>query len=263
MPSDPGKRSVTIAVVCALIALAIGIVISYLIHWFPVQASTQAHNTDAFYHVLVDASLPIFVLVTSVIIYCVWQFRMRPGEEHKDGPPIHGNTRLEVFWTAIPTVLLLSLIGYSFAVLKENEQKPANGKEIHVEVYGQQFFWSYEYPKSITGGAPLKSDQLYVPKGESVEFDIRSRDVIHAFWIPAFRIQEDAVPGITTHWRATPDRFGSYAVVCNLLCGLGHSLMRSTIHVVTEQQFHSWIASQVAAAGASGGASTTAGGTTG
>jgi cytochrome c oxidase subunit II len=245
------QRSVTIAAVCAAIAVAIGIVISFLIHWFPVQASTQAKNTDRLYHVLVIASIPIFVLVVSVVLYCVWQFRMRPGEELKDGPPIHGNTRLEVFWTAIPTVLLLGLVGYSFAVLKDNEQKPkgaAGAQEIHVQVYGQQFAWSYEYPKSVTGSAPLTTTHLYVPKGVSVMFDIHSRDVIHAFWIPAFRIQEDAVPGITTHWRATPDRLGTYPVVCNLLCGLGHSLMRSKIHVVTPDRFHEWLASQVSTA---------------
>jgi cytochrome c oxidase subunit 2 len=76
--------------------------------------------------------------------------------------------------------------------------------------------------------------------------------VIHAFWIPAFRIQEDVVPGITTHWRATPDRLGSYPVVCNLLCGLGHSLMRSTVHVVPPSQFQAWLAGQKG--GASGAA---------
>ncbi len=90
----------------------------------------------------------------------------------------------------------------------------------------------------MTGGEPLNSDQLYVPEGESVKFNMHSKDVIHAFWIPAFRIQEDVVPGITTHWRATPDRLGSYPVVCNLLCGLGHSLMRSTVHVVSQEKFH-------------------------
>ena len=249
----PRQRSLTIAAICAVIATAIGIVISFLIHWFPVAASTQAKNTDVFYHVLVICSIPIFVLVVTVILYSVWQFRMRPGEEGKDGPPIHGNTRLEVFWTALPTVLLLSLVGYSFAVLKENEKKPA--KEIQIEVYGQQFAWSYEYPKAITGGAPVKSDELYVPKGESVEFNIHSKDVIHAFWIPAFRIQEDAVPGITTHWRATPDRLGSYPVVCNLLCGLGHSLMRSTIHVVSQENFKSWVAGQAASSTSTAGSS--------
>jgi cytochrome c oxidase subunit II len=90
-------------------------------------------------------------------------------------------------------------------------------------------------------------------------FDIHSRDVIHAFWIPAFRIQEDAVPGITTHWRATPDRLGTYPVVCNLLCGLGHSLMRSKVHVVSPSSFRSWLAGQVTSAASGVGASTSTG----
>jgi cytochrome c oxidase subunit 2 len=255
------NRSVTIAGIAATIAIAIAIVISFVIHWFPAQASTQAKNSDRLYHVLVIASIPIFVLVVTVILYSVWQFRMKPGEEGKDGPPIHGNTRLEVFWTAIPTVLLLGMVGYSFVVLHDNEKKPS--REIQIEVTGQQFAWTYEYPKAVTGGKPLQSTQLYVPKGVSVEFNIHAKDVIHAFWIPAFRIQEDAVPGITTHWRATPDRLGTYPVVCNLLCGLGHSLMRSKIHVVSEERFKAWVSSQSSAGPVSGGTVTSTGGTTG
>jgi len=249
------RRSVTIAAVAAVIAIAIAITISFLIHWFPAAASEQAHNTDRLYHVLVIASIPIFVLVVTVVLYSVWQFRMRPGEELKDGPPIHGNTRLEVFWTAIPTVLLLGLVGYSFVVLQENEKKPA--REIDISVTGQQFAWYYEYPPSVTGGKPLQSTDLYVPKDVSVEFNIHTKDVIHAFWVPAFRIQEDAVPGITTHWRATPTRLGTYPVICNLLCGLGHSLMRSKIHVVSETRFKQWVASQVSNPTPVGGASAT------
>jgi cytochrome c oxidase subunit 2 len=250
------RRSLGVAALAALIAIALGIVISYLIHWFPASASTQASNTDRLYHVLVIASIPIFVLVVTAILYSVWQFRMRPGEELKDGPPIHGNTRLEVLWTTFPAILLLGLVGYSFVVLHDNEAKPA--REIQIGVTGQQFAWTYQYPPSVTGGAPLNSYKLYVPKGESVYFNLRSKDVIHAFWIPAFRIQEDVVPGITTHWRATPSRLGSYPVVCNLLCGLGHSLMRSQVHVVTQAQFQAWIKSQLGAASA--GAPTTTGG---
>ena len=83
-------------------------------------------------------------------------------------------------------------------------------------------------------------------------FNMHSKDVIHAFWIPAFRLQEDVVPGITTHYRATPDRLGSYPVVCNLLCGLGHSLMRSTVHVVPRAQFQAWISSQLSATAGGG-----------
>jgi cytochrome c oxidase subunit 2 len=239
------RRAIVGTIVAALLATAIGIVLSYAIKWFPAQASTQAHHTDTLYHVLVIASVPIFVLVVSVILFSVWQFRMKPGDELKDGPPIHGNTRLEVIWTVVPAILLLGLVSYSFVVLRENEKKPA--KEIVVEVTGRQFAWSYAYPSSVTGGAPLKTTQLYVPDDESVRFEIHSLDVIHAFWIPAFRLQIDAVPGITTSYRATPDLLGSYPVVCNLLCGVGHSLMRSTIHVVKPAQFQTWLQRQMSA----------------
>jgi cytochrome c oxidase subunit 2 len=257
----PSRRSLTLTFVAAFLAVGVGIALSYAIHWFPVQASKQAQNTDRLYHVLVIASIPIFVLVTTVVLYCVWHFRMKPGEEFKDGPPIHGNTRLEVFWTALPAVLLLGLVGYSFVVLHENEARPA--REIRIGVTAQQFEWSYQYPPSVTGGAPLNTYQLYIPQGESVKFELHSRDVIHAFWIPAFRVQEDVVPGITTHWRVTATRLGTYPVVCNLLCGLGHSLMRSKVHVVPLARFESWVKGQLAAGASAAAAGPAAAGTSG
>src|SRR6267154_2995234 len=129
------QRQLVLTIAAAVVAIAIGVVLSYVIHWFPVQASAQAHNTDRLYHVLVDASIPIFVLVVTVVLYCAWQFRMKPGEELKDGPPIHGNTRLEVLWTGIPAAILLGLVSYSFVGLNNNEKKPA-GPEIQVNVTG-------------------------------------------------------------------------------------------------------------------------------
>jgi cytochrome c oxidase subunit II len=257
----PSRRSLILTFVAALVAVAAGIALSYIIHWFPPQASKQAQNTDTLYHVLVIASIPIFVLVVTVVLYCVWHFRMKPGDEFKDGPPIHGNTRLEVFWTALPAVLLLGLVGYSFAVLHENEVRPA--REIRIGVTAQQFEWSYQYPPSVTGGAPLNTYQLYIPEGESVKFELHSRDVIHAFWVPAFRLQEDVVPGITTHWRVTATRLGTYPVVCNLLCGLGHSLMRSKVHVVPLAQFETWVKGQRASGSAATGGGSSGAGTTG
>jgi len=255
------QRPGIVAAVAATIATAIGIVLSFVIHWFPAQASAQAKNTDRLYHVLVIASVPIFVIVVTVILYSVWQFHMRPGEELKDGPPIHGNTRLEVFWTAIPTVLLLGLVGYSFVVLRDNEKKPA--REIRIGVTAQQFAWTYQYPPSVTGGKALNSDQLYIPRGQSVKFEIHSKDVIHAFWVPAFRLQEDAVPGITTNWRVTATRLGNYPVICNLLCGLGHSLMRSTVHVVPPSGFQAWIKSQLASGSSAAAGGAASGGSAG
>ena len=245
------RRPLIFTIVAAVLAVAIGIVLSYVIHWFPAQASTQAHNTDELYHVLVIACIPIFVLVTTVILYSAWQFHMKPGEELKDGPPIHGNTRLEVFWTVLPAALLLGMLSYSFVVLHENEKRPA--REIAIGVTAQQFAWTFQYPPSVTGGAPLQTHELFLPENESVEFDLHSKDVIHAFWIPAFRLQEDVVPGITTHYRATPDRLGTYPIVCNLLCGLGHSLMRSAVHVLPPARFQQWLSSSRSAAGSQPG----------
>jgi cytochrome c oxidase subunit 2 len=249
------RRPLIITIVAAVLAVAIGIALSYVIHWFPPQAATQARNTDDLYHVLVIATIPIFVLVTTVVLYCAWQFHMKPGEELKDGPPIHGNTRLEVFWTVIPAALLLGMLSYSFVVLHENEKRPS--REIAIGVTAQQFAWTFQYPPSVTGGAPLQTHELYLPENESVEFDLHSKDVIHAFWIPAFRLQEDVVPGITTHYRATPDRVGTYPIVCNLLCGLGHSLMRSAVHVLPPAQFQQWLkSSRASSSGAAGGGTT-------
>jgi cytochrome c oxidase subunit II len=225
------------------IASVIGIAVALSINWFPVQASSQAKKIDDLWDILLIASVPIFVLVEVVVLYSVWKFRMRPGEELKDGPPIHGNTMLEIIWTAIPALIIFSLVTYAYIVLTEIEKKPS--REMVVQVTGQQFAWSYQYREP---GRPIvNTDVLYVPKGESVRFNIKATDVIHDFWVPAFRMKIDAVPGITTHYRVTPIRNGSYAVVCAELCGLGHSTMRSTVHVVDPGTFKGWLAAKRAA----------------
>ena len=98
------RRQAIHLVLMVLIGTAILLPIALVIHWFPADASKQAHNDRILYDVLLIASVPIFVIVESVVLYSVWNFRMRPGEEDKDGPPIHGNTRLEVVWTAAPAL---------------------------------------------------------------------------------------------------------------------------------------------------------------
>jgi cytochrome c oxidase subunit 2 len=243
------RRSLLITIVASVVAIVAGIVLSYVIHWFPVAASTQAHETDTLYHVLAIASVPIFVLVVAVILYCVWQYRVRPGQEEEDGPPIHGHTGLEVLWTAVPAALVIGLVAYSFVVLHNNETRP-KGPEIVVDVNAKQFYWTFEYPRSVTGGAPISSPQLYLPDHEAVFFKIHSADVIHGFWVPAFRVQIDAVPGITTPLRVTTDRLGTYPVVCTVLCGAGHSTMRTNAHVLKPAAFRAWLVSQGASASA-------------
>src|SRR5438105_8976375 len=108
-------------VVIGAIATAIGIPIALIIPWFPSEGSRQAGNVRTLYDVLLIASVPIFVLVETVVLFSVWKFRMRPGDEMKDGPPIHGNTRLEVVWTAVPAILIVALCTYAYTVLRSNE----------------------------------------------------------------------------------------------------------------------------------------------
>src|SRR3712207_4542294 len=119
------RASIAPLIGIAVIASLLGIALGLLIDWFPTQASTQADDIDTFYDVLIIASVPMFVLVTSVVLYCVWRFRMRPGEEEMDGPPIHGNTRLEVIWTLIPAVMMIGLCVYAAVELHNAEKAPA------------------------------------------------------------------------------------------------------------------------------------------
>jgi len=243
------KTPVLWMVVHGTIASALGIAAGLAIEWFPESASTQAGPIDHLYDVLIWVSVPIFVTVTIIVLFSVVNFRMRPGEENLDGPPIHGNTRLEVIWTAVPAIILVVLCSYSWIVLNDIEEAQAN--EMRVNVTGQQFAWTFEYPQA--GGKPIKSNQLYLPKDRPVRFFVKALDVIHDFWVPAFRMKVDAVPGIETKYRITPNRLGAYPVVCAELCGLGHSVMRATTRVVTPADFDTWIAEQKAPASATGG----------
>jgi cytochrome c oxidase subunit II len=253
-----GRSHVLPLLAIGLITSACGIALGLTIHWFPTQASEEAHNIDTLWDVLLIVSVPIFVLVETVVLYSVWRFRMRPGEELKDGPPIHGNTKLEVIWTAVPAIILVALCSYAYVVLHDIET--AEASEMQVRVVGEQFTWTFYYRGD--NGKEIASPQLYLPKDKQVKFDIQSKDVLHDFWVPAFRQKIDAVPGITTHFRVKPIKTGTFPVVCAELCGLGHSVMRSTVHVVSPAAFDKWLAAKKAkaAAGSGGGGAQPAGG---
>lgn len=229
-------------VVIGVIGCAILIPLALIIPWFPTDASRQAHNARTLYDVLLIASVPIFVIVETVVVYSVWKFRMRPGEEQKDGPPIHGNTRLEVVWTALPALLIVSLCTYAYTVLRSNEDSKKG--EMTVYVTERQFAFEYSYPNQR--GKTVVSSALFLPKGRPVVFKLRSLDVVHSFFVPEFSEKLDAVPGITTTLRVTPTRLGTYPVECTELCGAGHSFMRSTVHVVAPSRFQAWLAAQPA-----------------
>jgi cytochrome c oxidase subunit 2 len=250
-PGSRGSRAhVRQMLAIGAVASALGIAVALLIDWFPVQASEQGKKIDTLWDVLLIASVPIFVLVETVVLYSAVKFRMRPGDELKDGPPIHGNTRLEIIWTAIPAMLLVGLCTYAYVVLTDIEKAQANS--MNVRVVGEQFTWTFYYQGS--DGKEVSSRQLYLPERTPVYFTVQSKDVIHDFFVPAFRLKIDAVPGIDTHLRVTTmGAPGDYPIICAELCGLGHATMRQTAHVMSKSDFDAQLQKLKAPAAPAGG----------
>ena len=238
VPETPreGARPFGRMILVGAVASVVGVAIVLALDWFPAQASTQAQQVDLLYDILLVVSVPIFVLVMTVAVYSVWKFRAKPGEM-TDGAPIHGDARLEVIWVAIPFIIVTVLAGYSWIVLRDMEQREAN--PLRVGVVGQQFAWHFDYRDA--NGRRVRSDDLVLPVGRQVEFRIRAADVLHSFWVPAFRLKSDAVPGIQTNWVTTPTREGNYDVVCAELCGIGHATMRQRVSVVSQERFNAWL----------------------
>jgi cytochrome c oxidase subunit 2 len=243
---DRDKNPLAKMLLIGLVASIIGVAIALAIDWFPQAATEKSGEIDTLWDVLLIVSVPVFVLVMSVAIYSVIRFRARPGDM-SDGEPIHGNTRLEVVWVAVPTIIVSVLAAYAWIVLNDVEAKQKD--EMHVRVIAQQFAWHFQYLDEA--GKPT-TDTLYLPKDRAVKFDIVTRDVLHSFWVPSFRLKTDTVPGLTTHIRVRPDKFGTFDIVCAELCGLGHSTMRQNAHVVTQQAFEAWLAKQKPAPSGSG-----------
>src|SRR5262249_15501710 len=185
------------------------------INWDGPEASTAAPKIDDLLNVMIVLSSFVFSLGIVMLFYAFWEFKVKPGGE-APGERIHGNTRLEVAWTLIPTIIVLFGAGYSWKVLDEIEN-PAKDP-LTVDVFSQQYAWSFGYPGK---GMVWSQGELHVPVNRQVQFKMHSQDVIHSFWVPEWRIKKDNVPGITTTAVVTPDRTGTYPLVCTELCGSG------------------------------------------
>jgi cytochrome c oxidase subunit 2 len=204
------------------------------IRWDGVQGSTAAPKIDRLLEVMIVLSSFVFSLVMTMLAYALWTFRAKPGDEG-DGEPIHGNTRLEIAWTVIPTVIVLFGAGYSWATLHNIEERHPG--YMNVNVYSQQYAWSFTYP----GADRFSRGVLHVPVNRQIVFSMHALDVIHSFWVPEWRIKKDNVPGITTQAVVTPDRLGTYQLVCTELCGFGHSTMRAIVVVQSQRAFQKWL----------------------
>ncbi len=222
------------------IGVVIGAVVSLvavLFQWLPTSASEEFDRIQDIYWFATVMSIGIFALVTAVVVYSVWKWRVPPDDD-AEGPPIHGNTGLEIAWTAVPAILVIALGIASAVVLSENGQAKDNA--LQVTVTGQQFAWTFEYPEH----GEFTTGELVLPVGRQAKFTMHAVDVLHSFWVPEFGQKMDAVPGIETSILVTPTRTGDFAVVCAELCGLGHATMRANAQVVTQAEFDDWIEEQ-------------------
>jgi len=226
--------------------IAVGIIIAPIL---PDDAAEQSGNIDAIYYYMIAICGLIFGVVTVVLVYCIIAFRGRPGDLD-DGPPIHGITWLEVVWTLVPTAIVASIVVFSWIVLNENDDSEAAGR-INVHIEGFQFGWAYDYTDAELGIE--NADELVLPVGEPVRFELTTRDVIHSWWVPDWRLQMNTTPGQTNILSVTPSETGEHELVCAFLCGIGHAAMNSEvgqtslikrIRVVTPQEFEAWVAEQ-------------------
>ncbi|WP_414621118.1 cytochrome c oxidase subunit II [Calothrix sp. CCY 0018] len=274
-----------LTLVAGALVTIIGLWVSQTHSLLPVQASEQAPLVDGFFNVMFAIAIALFLIVEGTILFFAIAFRQRKGDE-TDGPPIEGNVPLEIFWTAIPTLIVFALGIYSVDVYKQMGGFPSSspaiveaqnhadsgsaiaatigeapiisseaaplasqtvgikgspdqqGKtaDVTVDVTGMQFAWIFSYPEdNVTSG------ELHVPVGADVQLNIAATDVIHSFWVPQFRLKQDAIPGMNTELRFVATKPGTYPVVCTELCGAYHGAMRSKVIVHTPDEYQSWL----------------------
>lgn len=230
------------------VTTAVGVAITFSIGLLPSPASKEAVIVDSAMTFLTVLAVPIFMLVVVLLVYSMVRFR-HTGDPAGDGPPLRGNLRLEVVWVMVTLALVLVLAGYGTVGLLEIRAHAAQeGDELIVQATGSQWFWEYYYPEQKV----RSKEELRLPVGRPVRFEVTATDVVHSFWVPAFRMKIDAVPGMVTTVRTTPTKVGSFVedynfrVQCAELCGLAHGEMTTAVTVMDQGQFNAWVAQMAA-----------------
>jgi len=202
------------------------------------SSSSFTNNVDALFTYIVVLSLIVLVGITAAMVYFVVKYRRSRNPVPAN---IEGNTTLEVLWTAIPLALFMSMFYFGWTGYKEMRSAPADA--LPVNVTARMWQWGFEYPNG------LKTDTLYVPAGRAVKVLLRSQDVNHAFFIPAFRVKKDVYPNRVNDAWFVSDRVGRYDIACAEYCGLNHSYMYSAVRVMDRPDFDAWFAAASAKAG--------------
>ncbi|MGE5431843.1 MAG: cytochrome c oxidase subunit II [Syntrophomonadaceae bacterium] len=193
-------------------------------------ASTYAQTVDNTFIYIVTISVIILLGVTFAMIYFVIRYSRKRNPKPSN---IEGNLTLEVIWIAVPTLLALSMFYYGFTAFAELRKVPKGA--MGVKVTGRMWKWSFQYANG------KKYDTLYVPVNTPVKLELNSLDVTHSFYVPSFRIKEDAVPGKKTYLVFTANSTGTYQVECAEYCGMNHSYMLNKVIVIPQEDFAAWL----------------------
>jgi cytochrome c oxidase subunit 2 len=231
---SPRRHLLTAGAVWVVLSV-IGVFLVAGMQIIPLIASREAEIENAAFVLLTAASVPVLMFVVVGLAYSALRFRAT--DEMADGPPVHGHNGFQAAWVGISLLLVLGLFAYGALGLVEI--RGAQTADFEVNVSAEQWAWHFEYP--ATG---VQSTELHIPVDQRVHLTITSIDVIHSFWVPAFGIKQDAVPGRPTHIYMTAIDNGTYPGMCAELCGLGHTGMTTTVVVSDQAALDTWLSQQ-------------------
>jgi cytochrome c oxidase subunit II len=193
------------------------------------QASTFASKSDQIFLFVFLISLAFLVAITGVMIYFVIRYSRK---RHPTATQIEGHTGLEITWTVIPLVLFVAIFYFGWTNYDYSRRAPRDA--MVVKVMGRQWSWTFQYPNG------KQTTRLYAALRRPMKVEVVSADVVHGFYVPAFRLKMDAVPGRTNMTWFEPTLLGSFDIQCTVICGVDHSAMLSTVEVVNEDAFKAW-----------------------
>ena len=200
-------------------------------NWLPEVASNLAIKVDGVLWFITIISLFFFVLISILLIVFAIKYRRRSEDE--ETPYITGHQTFEIIWTVIPSILLMVIFVYGFVVYRDMRTPPKEATEINV--VGKQWLWVFEY---YNGKNTI--NELYVQLNRPVKLVMRSEDVLHSFFVPAFRVKQDLVPGMYTQLWFTPIKVGTFHLFCAEYCGTGHSKMLAKVIVMSPEAYDIW-----------------------
>ncbi len=225
-----------VAGIIGLLAVVAGLVVGLNNPFLTRAASVEGSRIDTLFSITLGMATVVFVIVQGFLLYGIVRFARQP-EDESDGLPIRGHTKLEVFWTAVPAIVIVIIGILSYQVLADIERPKQDALVVEVKAF--QYAWQFYYPEH-----DITATELHIPVDRQVLLRMRSNDVIHSFWVPEFRIKKDVMPDRVTETYITGTKLGTYPIVCTELCGAGHAIMRSQVIVQSDADYKAWIASQ-------------------